>query len=225
MLEEIAQGVVEGLGYGVAAISRLEGDILVVTAVGGPEELREQLVGRRTPARLILEEFRMADHWGILRFLPHERLPSETAESLWVPDLEISDDPEAWHPLDALYAPLYSSNGELLGNMAVDLPPGNKIPDQQGASCSRCSWCRPGSRSSTPSGASSSAARCGSARRSRAGVRRPPRPRQPGCATPRHALSEALPTPRRSRCAASPTPSTTRWSTPPAGPSRPGPGR
>jgi len=132
VLEEIAQGVVEGLGYGVAAISRLEGDILVVTAVGGPEELREQLVGRRTRASLILEEFKMADHWGILRFLPHERLPSETAESLWVPELEISDDPDAWHPLDTLYAPLYSSNGELLGNMSVDLPPDNKIPDQQG---------------------------------------------------------------------------------------------
>ncbi len=132
VLEEIAQGVVEGLGYGVAAISRLEGDILAVTAVGGPEELREQLVGRRTPASLILEEFKMADHWGILRFLPHERLPSETAESLWVPELEISDDPDAWHPLDTLYAPLYSSSGELLGNMSVDLPPDNKVPDQQG---------------------------------------------------------------------------------------------
>ena len=132
VLEEIAQGVVEGLGYGVAAISRLEGDILAVTAVGGPEELREQLVGRRTRASLILEEFKMADHWGILRFLPHERLPSETAESLWVPDLEISDDPDAWHPLDTLYAPLYSSSGVLLGNMSVDLPPDNKVPDQQG---------------------------------------------------------------------------------------------
>ena len=131
VLEEIATGVVEGLGYGVAAISRLEGDILAVTAVGGPEELREQLVGRRTPASLILEEFKMADHWGILRFLPHERLSSETAESLWVPDLEVSDDPEAWHPLDTLYAPLYSSSGELLGNMSVDLPPDNRIPDQQ----------------------------------------------------------------------------------------------
>jgi GAF domain-containing protein len=132
VLEEIAAGVVEGLGYGVAAISRLEGDTLVVTATGGPEELREQLVGRRTPASLILEEFKMADHWGILRFLPHERLSSETAESLWVPELEISEDPDAWHPLDTLYAPLYSSSGELLGNMSVDLPPDNRIPDQQG---------------------------------------------------------------------------------------------
>ena len=132
VLEEIATGVVEGLGYGVAAISRLEGDTLVVTAVGGSEELREQLVGRRTPARVILEEFKLADHWGILRFLPHERLSEETATGLWVPEMEISDEPDAWHPLDTLYAPLYSSSGELLGNMSVDLPPGNKIPDQQG---------------------------------------------------------------------------------------------
>ncbi|WP_432479245.1 GAF domain-containing sensor histidine kinase [Nocardioides sp. GXQ0305] len=133
VLEEIATGVVEGLGYGVAAISRLEGEILVVTATGGPEELREQLVGRRTPASVILEEFKMADHWGILRFLPHERLSSETAESLWVPEMEVrEDDPEAWHPLDTLYAPLYSSAGVLLGNMSVDLPPDNRIPDQQG---------------------------------------------------------------------------------------------
>ncbi len=132
VLEEIAFGVVEGLGYGVAAISRLEGDTLVVHGVGGPEELREQLMGRRTRASMILEEFKMADHWGILRFLPHERLPADTAEALWVPDIEASEDPEAWHPLDTLYAPLYSSSGDLLGNMSVDLPPDNKIPDQQG---------------------------------------------------------------------------------------------
>ncbi|HYH35624.1 MAG TPA: GAF domain-containing sensor histidine kinase [Nocardioides sp.] len=132
VLEEIAQGVVEGLGYGVAAIARLQGDTLVMTAVAGPDDVREQIVGRRTPATLILEEFRMADHWGILRFLPHDRLPSETVESLWVPDMEVSADPSAWHPLDTLYAPLYSSSGELLGNMAVDLPPDGKVPDQQG---------------------------------------------------------------------------------------------
>ena len=42
------------------------------------------------------------------------------------------DAPDAWHPLDTLYAPLYSSSGELLGNMSVDLPPDYKIPDHQG---------------------------------------------------------------------------------------------
>ena len=36
----------------------------------------------------------MADHWGILRYLPHDRLPTGSAESLWVPDLDVSDDPD-----------------------------------------------------------------------------------------------------------------------------------
>lgn len=132
VLEEIATGVCEGLGYGVAAISRLEGDTLVMAAVGGDDAVREEIVGRRTPAEQVLgREFSIADHWGILRFVPHDRLPPEQISSLWVPDLEVSDDPDAWHPLDALYAPLYSSTGTLLGNMAVDLPPGNTIPNQQ----------------------------------------------------------------------------------------------
>jgi signal transduction histidine kinase len=132
VLQEIAQGVVEGLRYGVAAISRLEGDTLVMSTVAGHTIDLAELIGRRTPAENVLgREFSIADHWGILRFVPHDRLPPEQIESLWVPDLEITDDPDAWHPLDALYAPLYSSTGELLGNMAVDLPPDNKIPNQE----------------------------------------------------------------------------------------------
>lgn len=132
VLEEIAQGVVEGLGYGVAAISRLEGDTLVMAAVAGNDEVREEIVGRRTPAERVLgREFSIADHWGILRFVPHDRLPPEEIESLWVPDLEAGSQPDSWHPLDALYAPLYSADGVLLGNMAVDLPPGGTIPNQQ----------------------------------------------------------------------------------------------
>ena len=132
VLHEIAQGVVEGLGYGVAAISRLEGDTLVMAAVAGEDVDLAELIGRRTPAEQVLgREFSIADHWGILRFVPHDRLPLDQIESLWVPDLEVSSEPDAWHPLDALYAPLYSSTGELLGNMAVDLPPDNKIPNQQ----------------------------------------------------------------------------------------------
>ncbi len=132
VLEEIATGVCEGLGYGVAAISRLEGDTLVMAAVAGDDQVRDEIIGRRTPAEQVLgREFSIADHWGILRFVPHDRLPVEQISSLWVPDIEVSDDPEAWHPLDALYAPLYSSTGTLLGNMAVDLPPDRKIPNQQ----------------------------------------------------------------------------------------------
>lgn len=131
VLEEIARGVVDVLGYGVAAIARLEGgDTLVMTAVAGPEDVREQIIGRRTPVSVILSEFAQADEWGILRYVPAGRLPDEIMGAAWVPDFEPSADADAWHPLDALYAPLYSATGELLGNMSVDLPPGNRVPSR-----------------------------------------------------------------------------------------------
>jgi signal transduction histidine kinase len=131
VLEEIARGVVEVLGFGIAAISRLEGDTLVMTTVAGPEDVRAQIIGRRTPVSVILNEFAQADEWGILRYVPHGRLPDEIMGAAWIPDIEPSDDVEAWHPLDALYAPLYSATGELLGNMSVDLPPDGRIPGRR----------------------------------------------------------------------------------------------
>jgi signal transduction histidine kinase len=129
VLEEVVHGVVDELGYGVAAIARLEGDTLVMTAVAGPEEVRQEILGRRSPAEQILDEYRQADRWGILRFVPHGRMSQERLRAAWLPDFEPEDTPDAWHPEDALYAPLYSATGELLGNMAVDLPPGNRVPD------------------------------------------------------------------------------------------------
>ena len=129
ILEEIAHGVVEVLGYGVAAIARLEGDTLVMTNVAGPPEVVAQILHRRTPAEQILDEFREADKWGILRFVPAGRMSVERLQAAWIPEVEPTSDPDAWHPEHALYAPLYSAGGELLGNMAVDLPPDSRVPD------------------------------------------------------------------------------------------------
>ncbi|GAB3023119.1 hypothetical protein GCM10011376_39060 [Nocardioides flavus (ex Wang et al. 2016)] len=130
ILEEIAHGVVDVLGYGVAAIARLEGDVLVMTHVAGPPDVVAQILHRRTPAEQILDEFREADKWGILRFVPAGRMSAQRLEAAWIPELEVSDDPDAWHPEHALYAPLYSAAGELLGNMAVDLPANGRVPDE-----------------------------------------------------------------------------------------------
>lgn len=132
VLEEIVHGVTDVLGYGVAAIARLEGDELVMTAVSGPEDARQQILGRRRPASEILDEFRQSDKWGILRFVPHGRMTPDRLEAAWLPEFEPGDAPDAWHPEDALYAPLYNATGELLGNMAVDLPPGNRVPSKEG---------------------------------------------------------------------------------------------
>ena len=130
ILEEIAHGVVDVLGYGVAAIARLEGDALVMTHVAGPPEVVAQILHRRTPADQILDEFREADKWGILRFVPAGRMSAARLQAAWIPEFQPAVDPDAWHPEHALYAPLYSAGGELLGNMAVDLPADGRVPDE-----------------------------------------------------------------------------------------------
>jgi len=132
VLEEIVHGVVEVLGYGVAAIARLEGEMLVMTHVAGPHDVVGQILGRRTPAEQVLDEFRQADQWGILRFVPAGRMSEERRRAAWIPDIEVQTetDEDAWHPEHALYAPLYSATGELLGSMAVDMPPGMRVPSQ-----------------------------------------------------------------------------------------------
>lgn len=130
VLREIASGVHDVLGWGVAAISQLDGDHLQIVAAAGPEDVRSHLLGLRAPAASILDEFRAADHWGILRYVPHGRMDVDEVEAAWMPDFEPSDEPGSWHPEDALYAPLYSATGELLGNMSVDLPPDLRVPGQ-----------------------------------------------------------------------------------------------
>ena len=50
-------------------------------------------------------------------------------DATWVPNIPIPTDPDGWHPLDALYAPLYSPSRELVGILSVDLPPDGRRPD------------------------------------------------------------------------------------------------
>jgi diguanylate cyclase (GGDEF)-like protein/PAS domain S-box-containing protein len=46
----------------------------------------------------------------------------------WTPDLAISDDPDAWHPLDQLLAPLLSPTTGLIGVLSVDVPGDGRRP-------------------------------------------------------------------------------------------------
>ena len=133
VLDEIARGVVEVLGYGIAAIARLEGETFVMTTVAGPEEVREQIIGRRTPVASIFNEFAQADEWGVLRFVPHDRMPDALEESAWVPEFEPGSAPDSWHPLDALYAPLYSATGPAARQHVGGPASGQPDPDPGGA--------------------------------------------------------------------------------------------
>jgi signal transduction histidine kinase len=127
-LQLIAEGVTELVGFGVAVVSIVRNDQLEVVAVAGDEKVRSEIHGTRTPINTLQAELDKADSWGLMQFVPHERLNDEVLATGWVPDIEPLDVPDAWHPLDLLIAPLYGSDGELLGTMAIDLPIDGRRP-------------------------------------------------------------------------------------------------
>jgi signal transduction histidine kinase len=122
VLQSLVDGVADVTGFAVAAVSYLHPDRqLEVVAVAGDDAARDQLIGVRTPLDDITGEFAIADEWGLLRFIPHERLNGETGRG-WIPDVAPLDVPDAWHPEDALLAPLSAPTGEMVGLLSVDLP-------------------------------------------------------------------------------------------------------
>jgi diguanylate cyclase (GGDEF)-like protein/PAS domain S-box-containing protein len=128
-LQAVVEGVVNGLGFGVSALSlRLPDGKFAVVAVAGSAEAKAALLGTVNAADHYDAELAIADAWGKLRFVPHERLP-EGEPAGWVPDVPIPTGPDAWHPVDALYAPLHAPDGELVGMLSVDLPEDNRRPD------------------------------------------------------------------------------------------------
>ena len=49
-----------------------------------------------------------------------------------MPEIEPSDDEEAWHPEDALFLPMRHSSGHLLGVLSVDEPvSGRRASDEE----------------------------------------------------------------------------------------------
>jgi signal transduction histidine kinase len=128
-LQNIAEGVTDLVGFEVAAISvARDDDTLEMIAVAGNPDARAQLLGHRTPIAEIEKELLSAEVWGGLRFVPHERMSIEIEDLGWVPDLEPSDDPDAWHPLDLLVAPIHDDRGKLRGLMSVDVPRDGRRP-------------------------------------------------------------------------------------------------
>ncbi len=128
-LRAVVDGVVEGLGFTVAVVNLVHDDGTVeVVTVAGPAEVSETLLGTTSDLATWQHEIDRAQPLGQLRYLPFTE-PDVTHLTTWVPDIPVSDDPEAWHPMDALFAPLFSISGRLVGVLSVDLPVDGRRPD------------------------------------------------------------------------------------------------
>jgi diguanylate cyclase (GGDEF)-like protein/PAS domain S-box-containing protein len=123
-LQLVADTIVELLGFEVAVINLADGaESMVVAAVAGPPEVHAQLLNRRQGLSGWSKLVAASEPWGRLRFLDHAKSVTDPADVFsWIPDIPVSDSPNAWHPEDSLFAPLESSDGNHLGMMSVDVP-------------------------------------------------------------------------------------------------------
>jgi PAS domain S-box-containing protein len=130
LLSAIARAVSDSLAFRTVVINlyRREWDDFVVTTVYGSDEAREALLG----------QVRQVSDWDPLldaRFLQRGAYLLPYGEFDWsghldsfTPDLPVTDDPNAWHPDDALFVPMRDADGSLLGILSVDDPISGRKP-------------------------------------------------------------------------------------------------
>jgi diguanylate cyclase (GGDEF)-like protein len=131
-LDLLAQTIVNALGFEVAVINYVESpDAVTVVAVAGPPEVRQHLLGSKVPLESWTRILDACTRWGRLRYLDHPMRDDAAPMRWWVPTYTALDGDDAWHPEDALFAPLRASDGQLLGVLSVDLPRSRRRPDQE----------------------------------------------------------------------------------------------
>jgi diguanylate cyclase (GGDEF)-like protein len=131
LLPSIAEAISGAMGYGTVVISlyRPAWNDFRVETVHGSDEGREALLGRERTwmewEPLFDLEFERHDCF----FLPWDKFDwsSDTTVS-FIPNMEIAEGPDAWHPEDALFVPLRHSEGHMLGIMSVDEPVTGRRP-------------------------------------------------------------------------------------------------
>src|SRR3954470_3848982 len=132
VLRTVARTTAACLGFGTAVINlyRPAWDDFETVVVEGSEEARALLLGQRSTA---------ADWAPLLdpRFLRRGAYVlqdfdwNQDGMATYVPPIEASSDPDRWQPDDALFVPLRSSAGELLGILSVDEPASGKRPTDE----------------------------------------------------------------------------------------------
>src|SRR5204862_10863 len=127
----IARTVCESLGFATVVITiyRPAWNDFEVTAVHGSEEARGVLQGTvrewEDLAPLMDERFLRRGAY----FIPHNEFDWNSIDGAsFVPNIELRDDPDAWHPEDALLVPLVRADGSTLGLISVDEPASGRTP-------------------------------------------------------------------------------------------------
>src|SRR5436190_14780791 len=132
VLQTVARTTAACLGFATAVINlyRPAWDDFRTVVVEGSEDAR----------RLLLGQTSTAEDWAVLldgRFARRGAYVvqgfdwSQDRMATYVPPIQASTDPDRWQPDDALFVPLRSSAGELLGILSVDEPASGRRPTDE----------------------------------------------------------------------------------------------
>jgi diguanylate cyclase (GGDEF)-like protein len=124
-LATIVKTVAEALEFDTVVLNlyRSEFDDFCVTDVYGSTDARDALLGSTYEwsswRQLLTDEYRR----GGTYLIPHGSFDWSADEGTrYVPNIEPSDDPDAWHPEDELFVPLEDSEGRMLAIFSVGEP-------------------------------------------------------------------------------------------------------
>src|SRR4051794_31860326 len=131
LLEAIARAISVSLGFATVVVNlhRPAWDDFEVAVVHGSEAARRVLLGttRSWEGWQALLDPRFERSGTFL--VPHDEFEWDTAGLVsYVPPSSRTRNPEDWHPEDALFVPLRSSTGRLLGVASVDEPIDGRRP-------------------------------------------------------------------------------------------------
>src|SRR5919204_104861 len=133
-LATIVKTVAEALEFKTVVLNlyRPEFDDFCVTDVYGSSEARDTLLGSTYEwgswKRLLTDKYRR----GGAYLIPHGSFDwTDDVGTRYVPDVEPSDDPDAWHPEDELFVPLEDSEGRMLAIFSVGEPRNGRRPTDE----------------------------------------------------------------------------------------------
>jgi diguanylate cyclase (GGDEF)-like protein len=131
ILSAVARVISESLGYRTVVVNlyRPAWDDFCVTTVFGNDEARTALLGVTRGydewEPLFAERF----HRRGAYLVPHGEYAWPQDDRRYVPPGTAADEPDAWHPEDALFLPMRHTEGHLLGILSVDEPVSGRRPD------------------------------------------------------------------------------------------------
>ena len=134
VLRAVARTMQACLGFGTVVVNlhRAAWDDFETVVIVGSDDAREALLGQTSSAAdwapLLDPRF---ERRGAYHVKDGEYDWSQDPLTTWVPPCQASADPDAWSPEDALFVPLRSAAGEMLGILSVDEPADGRRPDDE----------------------------------------------------------------------------------------------